>query len=427
MAYYDSDGKISIIPTAAKLTEKLPLGTYTVVQEQGSPIYYLEKAKDLHASEGLFGLKERAERVIETFRSRRASTGVLLSGVQGTGKTELARLISTMLREKHNTSTILINDGFRGPEFIQFITEIAEDCLIIIDEFEKNFSQKDQSQLLTLLSGVSTTKKLFILTANDRGDVSKYFTSRPGRIFYHFKMMGLSPEDIRWYVGEHLEIKEHAADLIEWAESKVVFTFDMIQAVVEEMNRYKEPIDKIKEIINIADMSDYSCYLGLLLDHGGVITCTQSVPLHSTPNQLNNRSIQFRVEVTESTDYEGKTVKLTEPRETLENHQIKHPQLIALKKSSKTYIYKSRDGKLIALLQTSLFGAKADSIDWQSRNLITDEQQQEVMDTLKNHPWYEDEQTMSTAVSTELNRVANATLEKAVRDIAKIPLTPTAI
>lgn len=415
MPYYDNEGKISIIPSAAKLSDKLPLGTYTVVKDANAPLYYLEKTKDLEGSEGLFGLQLKAERVIKTFLDRKQSTGVLAQGVQGTGKTELVRIISQELFKK-NISTILVNDGFKGPEFVQFITEISEECFIVFDEFEKNYSYRDQALLLTLLSGVSNSKKLYMLTANEKNDINKYFNNRPGRIFYSFKMNGLSPEDIRWYVNKHLNNKDHAQGLIEYAEAKVVFTIDMLAAVVEEMNRYNESIDDIKEIINIADMADYACYLGLLLDHGGEIICTASIPLHSTPPQLNNRTLNFRVMVDEMPDHEGKMVKLPEPRDIMENHAIKHSQLVALNRDTKTYIYKSRDNRFIALLQSSLFGSKADDDDFSSRNLITDEQQTEVVNTLKNHPWYNDNQTLVTNVSVELNKETSKKVKQANKE-----------
>lgn len=401
MPYYTTEGRISLIPQSAEISNKLKVGTYTVVQDRDSKSFYLEVTKDMEDSKGLFGLEERAQRVVKTFLDRKRSTGVLAKGPQGTGKTELVRCISNLLR-KRGIPTVLVNGAFRGPEFIQFMTDITDECFVVFDEFEKNFSMSDQNQLLTLFSGVSSGKKLYLLTANDGNSISKYFNSRPGRILYSFTMTGLGPDDIRAYCETHLKNKSHLEDLVAFAQSKVVFTVDMLESVIEEMNRYNESIEDIKEFINIADISDYACYVGLLVNKDGLIVCSQSIPLNSTPPQLNNRQLNFRVLITEFTDHEGKIVKLEKPQDSMELHTVKHSNLFALNRQNKTYIYKSTDGKMIALLQSSLFGTRADPDDWQSRNVISDEQQAEILNTIKNHPWFNDDVEIMKSVTNGL-------------------------
>lgn len=405
MPYYESEGKISLIPTSAKLSDKLAVGTYTVVKDRDTSVYYLEITKNMDDSEALFGLMEKAERIVKTFMSRKKSTGVLAQGHQGTGKTELVRCVSSILR-KQNIPTIIVNASFRGPEFIQFMTEISDECLIVFDEFDKNFSHSDQNQLLTLLSGVSSGKKLYMLTANDKSDISKYFNNRPGRIFYSFKMQGLTPADITSYSQKHLKNKDHLEGLLNFAQSKVVFTVDMLESVIEEMNRYDEPIEAIKDIINVGDLADYACYVGILVNKDGVISCVKSVSLHSTPPQLNNRALNFRVMINEMPGPDGNMVALSEPREIMETHTIKHTELFALNKVTKTYMYKTRDG-YIALLQTSLFGNNIGEDDWASRDITTDDQQAEIIDTMRNHPWFEDSKTVSSKLSVELSKALN--------------------
>ena len=63
----------------------------------------------------------------------------------------------------------------------------------IIDEFEKIFSGEKQQHILTLLDGVFSTHKLFLLTCNDKWKIDSHMRNRPGRIYYMIEFEGLEP------------------------------------------------------------------------------------------------------------------------------------------------------------------------------------------------------------------------------------------
>ncbi len=229
--------------------ESLPVGTYTVGQHPQKG-WYLKPITDFNITGKLYGKTERhAERILNTFRDRPNSTGVLLNGEKGSGKTMLAKLISQNAA-KEGISTLVINTPYCGDSFNTFIQEIDEPCMIVFDEFEKVFDHEQQEATLTLLDGVYPTKKLFVLTVNDKYRVNTHMRNRPGRIFYMIEYKGLDAQFIEEYCNDNLNAKHHIPQILRIATVFESFNFDVLKALVEEMNRYGEPPMEAMEILN---------------------------------------------------------------------------------------------------------------------------------------------------------------------------------
>ena len=126
---------------------------------------------------------KRAERILYSFMDRPSGTGVMLTGEKGSGKTLLAKMLSFKGYEQ-DIPTIVINQPWCGEAFNAFIQSIEQPVIVLFDEFEKVYDQDDQEQMLTLLDGVYPSKKLFVLTCNDKWRVNAHMRNRPGRIFY---------------------------------------------------------------------------------------------------------------------------------------------------------------------------------------------------------------------------------------------------
>lgn len=243
-------------------TNKLPVGVYRIIEP---PIggMYLCKVDDFNPPAKIYGdSAKNAERIIRTFKSREKSTGVMLQGTKGSGKTLLAKVISSTL-SKEGVPTILVDQAFDGPSFNSFMSKLGE-CVVIFDEFEKTFPNRTdadgnpesaQESLLTLFDGTIESKKLFILSVNNRYGVNEYFRNRPGRIFYTLTFGGLDRKFIQEYAEEKLINKEHIPSLVNIASIFGEFTFDMLQAIIEEMNRYGESAKQALKFLNF-DVSD---------------------------------------------------------------------------------------------------------------------------------------------------------------------------
>lgn len=251
MSYYLKEGEL-FWPTEAgayDIRDKLPTGTY-VVGYSDLRGWYLKPITEFEITGKIYGkTTNQADRILNTFNSRSASTGVLLSGEKGSGKTLLAKMVSTKAADV-GVTTLVVNTQFSGDAFNTFIQSINEPCIIVFDEFEKVYDDEHQEAILTLLDGVYATKKLFILTANDKYRVNSHMRNRPGRIFYMLEFKGIDAEFIKEYCNDNLNNKSYIPQLCRLVLMFDSFNFDMLKAVVEEMNRYNESPKEAMEMLN---------------------------------------------------------------------------------------------------------------------------------------------------------------------------------
>lgn len=262
----------------------LPPGTYTIVVTPTG--YQLELIENFALPAKMYGdTANKAERILGTFLSRPASTGVLLEGAKGSGKTVLSKLMSTLGREEHNLITIVINQALYGESFNFFLQAISQPTIIIFDEYEKVYDHEEQKQLLTIFDGVYASKKLFILTCNDKYQIDSFMHNRPGRMYYSLSFGGLSQEFITEYCEDNLVEKNNLKGVLTVAGFFSEFSFDMLKALVEEMNRYNETATQAMDMLNIKPESDasgvYSCKImkngeEVVYDnmHGNILTCS---------------------------------------------------------------------------------------------------------------------------------------------------------
>lgn len=243
---------------------KLPVGTYLVraSMERG---FYLEEFPKFDVPETLYGnITKQAGRILNTFGDRPRTTGVLLSGEKGSGKTLLARLLSIKGLEL-GLPTIVVNSPFTGDAFNTFLQSIEQPAILLFDEFEKVYDKdENQPKLLSLFDGLFTTQKLIILTANEVARVNPHFLNRPGRIYYCLDFKGLDREFIVEYGQDKLKNQKHLVSLGVIASMINPLSFDALQAIVEEANRYDEVPTKTLDMVNVKSVSYRETFLGTL-------------------------------------------------------------------------------------------------------------------------------------------------------------------
>lgn len=251
MTYYVRNGNTfsQSSSRALDIHEALPAGTYTI---KLNPItgYYFEIIDDFDLPSKRYGnLNKNVDRILSTFADRSGSTGILLAGEKGSGKTLLGKTLSVELL-KAKVPTIVINTNHCGEAFNTFIQQMEQPAVIFFDEFEKIYSQEEQERILTLLDGVYPTKKLFIITANDKYRIDEHMRNRPGRIFYAMDFNGLEKEFIVEYAEENLKDKAQVPSVVNVSTLFPKFNFDMLKAIVEEMNRYNETAQEAIALLN---------------------------------------------------------------------------------------------------------------------------------------------------------------------------------
>lgn len=233
------------------ISNNLPPGNYTVKFDNMNKEYSLEQIDSFSLPQKLYGdVEKTTSRILTTFNQRPNSTGVMLSGEKGSGKTLLAKSISVKAAEL-GIPTIIINQPWFGDGFNAFIQTIQQPAIIFFDEFEKVYAEKEhQEAVLTLFDGVYPTKKLFICTCNDKFRVDTNMRNRPGRIYYMIDFTGLDINFIREYCEENLINKDNINSVCNISSIFHQFNFDMLKAMIEEMNRYNETAPEVIKVIN---------------------------------------------------------------------------------------------------------------------------------------------------------------------------------
>lgn len=281
--YVIRNGQVWPQQDAENYQDTMPVGVYT--PERSLFGWFLARSPEIQMhNEKVYGdVGSRADRIIQTYEDRAShnkNTGVLLTGIKGSGKTMLTKIISKKMLDR-GISTIIVGsineDDIDG--FLKFMNLFDGKVVVLFDEFEKNFDNSNQMKMLSMFDGISMGTKLFLLTSNDVYKLNTFMLNRPGRLYYRFDYAGLDKEFVLEYLKDVLNdksIAESTADAIERG-FRDTFTFDMLQTVVEEMNRYSVGFGDVVSVLNI-DVQDVSYDITMSKD-GKVVTTKKTTEL----------------------------------------------------------------------------------------------------------------------------------------------------
>jgi len=252
MKFIKSGNTWSLTPDARMdIRDKLPVGNYTVCQNPMTKEYYLEMGEAFTLPPKLYGKTERhGDRILRTFENRapNAQVGVFLSGTKGSGKTLLAKYIAA----RSELPVLIVNTAFTDDRFMRTIQGIEQPAVIIFDEFEKLYNKEDQESILTLFDGVYTAQnKIMVITCNDKYSVRDFFHNRPSRLRYSIAFEGLEPEFVEEYCDDQLRDRKYLKSIVTLCSTCDEFNFDMLQTLVDELNRYGGSFEDTLDILNV--------------------------------------------------------------------------------------------------------------------------------------------------------------------------------
>lgn len=228
----------------------VPIGSgrfnYTLVLE---PYQYFTVPDKIYG-----GKDKQASHFCNTYLTTEGSSGLLLTGQAGSGKTEFANMIGN-IAINNNMAVIIINKIKLENGLIAYLDSL-EDCVLIFDEFAKMFPNiKEQETLLTMFSNSSGGKKFFIIIDNDITGISKFIRNRPGRVRYHLKFDKLDLAVFKEYCDDFNVTGKFYEDLYRLYKKSTVFSFDQLKAIISEHALLPDySLDKLIGILNVKNL-----------------------------------------------------------------------------------------------------------------------------------------------------------------------------
>lgn len=222
-----------------KTYDKLPAQTYKVRFNPMSG-FSLAVADDFKLKESkVYGDRlVKIEKVLHTFKTINRSLGVILSGDKGIGKSLFTQILSQRAIEE-GMPVILITEAYPG--IAEFIDSIDQESLILFDEFEKVFNDRDgresQEKLLSLFDGLSQRKRIYALTVNNLNRVNDFMLNRPGRFHYHLRFDYPDADEIRTYLQDKLDKAYYGEiDSVVKFSRRIKLNYDCLRAIALELS-----------------------------------------------------------------------------------------------------------------------------------------------------------------------------------------------
>jgi hypothetical protein len=221
--------------------------------------------------------------------------GVLISGPKGLGK---SLTVKNICKDALNRGlpVILVQENLG--HIIPYMDTICQPCVIVMDEFEKLYPNQTrteqneiegQESLLNLFDSTLAAKKLFLLTCNDVRSISEFLLNRPGRIHYHFKANRLSITEITEYCGDSLlpELLSMIPDICALGARIPDFSYDMLRAIIFELNTYKCQLKEVQQMLNINAGSRSSFNFKIYFASGRVESGFDYININSTHARID--------------------------------------------------------------------------------------------------------------------------------------------
>lgn len=295
MKIVNSGEKYMIFPNNLNTYDRLPSKAYGISFSKMSGFSLYEHSTIELPKEKIYGVHmSKVNKTISSFEKSQRNFGVILSGNKGMGKSLFSKILTLKAIEK-DIPVIIVDEYIPG--IASFIASIDQEVMIMFDEFDKTFKSIDngdinpQEELLSLIDGFNTGKKLFIVTCNKIGMLNDYFINRTGRFHYHFRFSYPSFDEIREYVSDNVDDKkvyEREIEHILNFSSRIDVNYDTLRSVVFELNNGETFSEAIKDlnVLNIGAV----CYNIVIEYNDGRITKTrEQLDLFSEKSRITCR------------------------------------------------------------------------------------------------------------------------------------------
>lgn len=278
------DNTYDIFDDTMQVYNELPAQSY-VVRFSERRGFFLEKYNDMDVKEPkVYGVhEEKVSKVLNMFDRQDRNLGVILSGDKGIGKSLFAKMLANAAIQKG--IPMIVVDRY-VPGLASYIEDIEQEVMVLFDEFDKTFGEvksregeaSPQTNLLSLFDGLSSGKKLFVVTCNEPRKLNEYLINRPGRFHYHFRFEYPSANEIRAYLEDKLEVEYYSEiDNVVSFANKISLNYDCLRAIATELNTGLTFSEAIKDL-NIVNI-EQQLYNVMLRYNNGAVFRAQNVSL----------------------------------------------------------------------------------------------------------------------------------------------------
>lgn len=182
--------------------------------------------------------------------TNKQTTGVLLDGLKGSGKTVMAKLIA----RNSNLPIIIVSPDCPTRCISTFFSKFknTETC-VIFDEVDKNERYWNTEDLLSFLDGIRDTgKKLVLLTCNAYSKINEHILDRCSRVRYYRKFESLTKDAIIETAIRYVS-KDKAEKITEFIINNFkCISYDNVVSFLEEVKDYdSETLENIVKDLNI--------------------------------------------------------------------------------------------------------------------------------------------------------------------------------
>lgn len=242
------DNELSFTAKDVEALPKIPVGNW-LIKFDIQKGYYLERTPLFKLPPKIYGDSEKiSARYLNTFAAQTSNLGILLTGTKGTGKSVTAKLTC----RNSNLPVILITEPFRDDSFKSLLSNISQEIIVFIDEFEKIYHTTElQNNFLSILDGIFEGKKMFLFTSNEKGKVNQYMLNRPGRVHYLREYDGLEDSIVQEVISDNLNNQDDKKELMEVLNVLGTITMDILVSLIKEMNLYKETAREAIKCLNL--------------------------------------------------------------------------------------------------------------------------------------------------------------------------------
>lgn len=226
--------------------------TYTLKYDDWEGTMFLELSNNITLPANYFcstSDNKFINKILDYFNTTsKNTTGVMLKGLKGSGKSIMAKKIAI----DSNLPIIIVDPGFPARKLSEFFKKFSQHVVIIFDELEKNQKTWNTDLLLSFLDGVSATcKKLILFTCNSDDNVCDFIKDRCSRVRYMKTFDAMSEEFVLGLCNRELEDEGEARAACAFImKTFKTISFDNVLSFIEEIkldedSTYEELMDNL--------------------------------------------------------------------------------------------------------------------------------------------------------------------------------------